>query len=70
MCINIFLILAGTSVKAYDVAVNSEFFKKCQNNEFFQSFIISATLEGISEKFKIEISQESIHSWYVIMVSN
>lgn len=49
-------------VKAYDVAVNSEFFKKCQSNELFQTFIISATIEGIAEKFKIEISSESIYN--------
>lgn len=43
------------------MAVNSDFFKKCQNNELFQTFIISATIEGIAEKFKIEISSESIY---------
>jgi len=56
----IFYIVAGNQIKVYDVAVNSEFFKKCQNNALFQSFIVSATIEGIAEKFKIEISPESI----------
>lgn len=53
------MILGGARVTAYDVAVNSEFFKKCQNDELFKTFIISATIEGIAEKFKIEISSES-----------
>lgn len=52
-------VIAGAKVKVYDVAVNSAFFKKCLNDELFQSFIISATIEGIAEKFKIEISSES-----------
>ncbi|VVC42220.1 HSP20-like chaperone,PIH1 domain [Cinara cedri] len=52
-------IKSGVQVKAYDVAVNSEFFKKCQNDELFKTFIISATIEGIAEKFKIEISSEN-----------
>lgn len=63
MCINIFIfvyILAGKPIKAFDVAVNSKFFQKCQEDELFQSFIISATIEGIAEKFKIELSLESI----------
>jgi len=42
------------------VAVNLEFSRKCQNNTLFQSFMVSATIEGIAEKFKIEISPESI----------
>jgi len=46
-------------VKAYDVAINSEFFKKCQTDDLFQSFIISATIEGIAEKFKIEITSDN-----------
>lgn len=54
-----FHITAGAQAKAYDVAVNSEFFKKCQSDELFMSFIVSATIEGIAEKFKIEISSES-----------
>ncbi|XP_050548418.1 PIH1 domain-containing protein 1-like isoform X2 [Daktulosphaira vitifoliae] len=50
---------SNTPVKAFDVAVNSNFFRKCQNNELFQTFIVSATLEGIAEKFKLEISSEN-----------
>jgi len=56
-----FCIIAGKPIVVYDVAVNSEFFKKCQNNELFHTFIISATIEGVAEKFKIEISSESIY---------
>jgi len=50
---------SGKRIKAYDVAVNSEFFKKCQNNELFQTFIVSAVIEGIAEKFKIELCFEN-----------
>ncbi|XP_050428297.1 PIH1 domain-containing protein 1-like [Adelges cooleyi] len=50
---------SNNPVKVYDVAVNSDFFKKCQGNELFMTFIVSATLEGIAEKFKMEISSEN-----------
>jgi len=51
----------------YDVAVNSEFFKKCQNDDVFQTFIVCATIEGVAEKFKLDISAESI---YYLSLSN
>lgn len=56
----IYIFTAGAKVKVYDVAVNSKFFDRCQSDELFQTFIISLTIEGVAEKFKIEISSESI----------
>lgn len=61
-----FCFVAGNQIKAYDVAVNSEFFKKCKNNELFQTFIVSAVIEGVAEKFKIEISFESIYNLLIV----
>lgn len=63
-----FHVLTGNKVvKAYDVAMNSEFFNKCQNDDLFQSFIVSATIEGVAEKFKIGISLESKNHIYHIL---
>jgi len=56
-----FYVIANAQVNVYDVAVNSEFFKKCQNDDVFQTFIVCATIEGVAEKFKIDISSESIY---------
>lgn len=50
---------SDVQVPVYDVAVNSEFFKKCQNDDLFQTFIVCATIEGVAEKFKIDISSEN-----------
>lgn len=56
-----FYVIANAQVNVYDVAVNSEFFKKCQNDDVFQTFIVCASIEGVAEKFKIDISSESIY---------
>lgn len=59
MITHFYVLIGNKVVKAYDVAMNSEFFNKCQNDDLFQSFIVSATIEGVAEKFKIGISLES-----------
>lgn len=50
------------------MAVNSDFFNKCQSDEIFQTFIISASIEGVAEKFKIEISSESIYNVFYFKI--
>ncbi|XP_077354630.1 PIH1 domain-containing protein 1 isoform X1 [Festucalex cinctus] len=43
---------------AYDVVINQEFFQKCQKEPLFQQFVIMVSLEGLENKYNIELSRE------------
>ncbi|KAM4634851.1 PIH1 domain-containing protein 1 isoform 3-T3 [Polymixia lowei] len=43
---------------AYDVVINQEFFQKCQKDPLFQQFLIMVTLEGLENKYKLELSRD------------
>ncbi|KAM9783833.1 PIH1 domain-containing protein 1 isoform 1-T1 [Syngnathus typhle] len=43
---------------AYDVVINQEFFQKCQKDSLFQQFVIMVSLEGLENKYNIELSRE------------
>ncbi|KAL4658315.1 PIH1 domain-containing protein 1 [Arapaima gigas] len=43
---------------AYDVVINNEFFEKCQKDQLFLQFVIAVSLEGLENKYSIELSRE------------
>lgn len=47
---------SGHGCTAYDVTVSTDFFTKMESNDFFREFFITVVLEGLSEKYKKEIS--------------
>lgn len=42
----------------YDVVINEEFFQKCQKDELFQQFLIAVSLEGLENKYNLELSRD------------
>ncbi|ROI15141.1 PIH1 domain-containing protein 1 [Anabarilius grahami] len=42
----------------YDVVINDEFFQKCQNDTLFQQFLIAVSLEGLENKYNLELSRD------------
>ncbi|KAL8176821.1 UNVERIFIED_CONTAM: hypothetical protein K2H54_039050 [Gekko kuhli] len=47
---------SGHGCTAYDVTVSTDFFTKVESNHFLREFFITVVLEGLSEKYKMEIS--------------
>ncbi|XP_070704037.1 PIH1 domain-containing protein 1 isoform X2 [Pempheris klunzingeri] len=43
---------------AYDVVINQEFFQKCQSDPLFQQFVILVSLEGLENKYNLELSRD------------
>ncbi|XP_029914946.1 PIH1 domain-containing protein 1 [Myripristis murdjan] len=43
---------------AYDVVINQEFFNKCQKDPLFQQFLILVSLEGLENKYSLELSRD------------
>ncbi|XP_041827804.1 PIH1 domain-containing protein 1 [Melanotaenia boesemani] len=43
---------------AYDVVVNQEFFRKCQKDPLFQQFVILVSVEGLENKYSLELSRD------------
>ncbi|XP_056144094.1 PIH1 domain-containing protein 1 isoform X2 [Lampris incognitus] len=43
---------------AYDVVINQEFFQKCQKDPLFQHFVILVSLEGLENKYNLELSRD------------
>uniref|UniRef100_A0A672JT01 PIH1 domain-containing protein 1 n=1 Tax=Sinocyclocheilus grahami TaxID=75366 RepID=A0A672JT01_SINGR len=42
----------------YDVVINDEFFQKCQKDTLFQQFLIAVSLEGLENKYSLELSRD------------
>ena len=42
---------------AYDVAINSAFFTKVDNSLLFQTFLITIAMEGLEDKYKMELDK-------------
>ncbi|XP_056608851.1 PIH1 domain-containing protein 1 isoform X2 [Triplophysa dalaica] len=42
----------------YDVVINNEFFQKCQKDTLFQQFLIAVSLEGLENKYGLELSRD------------
>ncbi|XP_030590778.1 PIH1 domain-containing protein 1 isoform X1 [Archocentrus centrarchus] len=43
---------------AYDVVINQEFFQKCQKDPLFQQFVILVSVEGLENKYSLELNRE------------
>jgi hypothetical protein len=51
---------SGKICKVYDVAVNPLTLKRFDASELFRQFIISASLEGIHEKYKVDLNMQEV----------
>nr|XP_020648458.1 PIH1 domain-containing protein 1 isoform X2 [Pogona vitticeps]XP_020648459.1 PIH1 domain-containing protein 1 isoform X2 [Pogona vitticeps]XP_020648460.1 PIH1 domain-containing protein 1 isoform X2 [Pogona vitticeps] len=49
---------SGNGCTAYDVTISTSFFNKMEGNPFLKEFFITIALEGLSEKYKMELSNE------------
>ncbi|XP_076609773.1 PIH1 domain-containing protein 1 [Chaetodon auriga] len=49
---------SSQSCTAYDVVINQEFFQKCQEDPLFQQFVILVSLEGLENKYNLELSRD------------
>ncbi|XP_028311128.1 PIH1 domain-containing protein 1 [Gouania willdenowi] len=43
---------------AYDVVINQDFFQKCQKEPLFQQFVILVSVEGLENKYSLELSRD------------
>ncbi|XP_067472568.1 PIH1 domain-containing protein 1 [Thunnus thynnus] len=43
---------------AYDVVINQDFFQMCQKDPLFQQFVILVSLEGLENKYNLELSRD------------
>ncbi|XP_030053792.1 PIH1 domain-containing protein 1 [Microcaecilia unicolor] len=48
----------GNGCTAYDVAINTAFFEKIQTNKLFLEFLITVALEGLENKYSLDLSRE------------
>ncbi|XP_076445788.1 PIH1 domain-containing protein 1-like [Babylonia areolata] len=53
---------SGGGCTVYDVIVHTDFIKKLQTNNLFQTFFLSIVCEGIEEKYEAELKRE----WVVL----
>ncbi|PSN31482.1 PIH1 domain-containing protein 1 [Blattella germanica] len=54
---------SGNPALVYDVAINPEFFKKVHNSVLFKKFLLTVVIEGLQDKYSIELETEG----YVIL---
>ncbi|XP_037372877.1 PIH1 domain-containing protein 1 [Talpa occidentalis] len=48
----------GQGCTAYDVAVNSDFYRRMQNSDFFREFVITIAREGLEDKYGLQLNPE------------
>ncbi|MCI4384694.1 hypothetical protein PGIGA_G00041530 [Pangasianodon gigas] len=48
----------SNSCTVYDVVINEEFFQKCQKDSLFQQFVIAVSLEGLENKYKLQLNRD------------
>lgn len=49
---------SSQSCTAYDVVINQDFFQTCQKDPLFQQFIILVSVEGLENKYNLELSRD------------
>ncbi|XP_058039174.1 PIH1 domain-containing protein 1 [Ahaetulla prasina] len=49
---------SGNGCTAYDVTINTNFFNRMESNQFLKEFFLTIAMEGLSEKYKIDISNQ------------
>ncbi|KAF5286637.1 hypothetical protein FQA39_LY16211 [Lamprigera yunnana] len=50
----------GNDAKTIDVAINSNFFKKIENNLFLRNFLLAVVFESLSDKHHLYVTDERI----------
>ncbi|XP_003940402.1 PIH1 domain-containing protein 1 [Saimiri boliviensis] len=48
----------GQGCTAYDVAVNSDFYRRMQNSDFLRELVITIAREGLEDKYKLQLNPE------------
>ncbi|XP_069598571.1 PIH1 domain-containing protein 1 [Ranitomeya imitator] len=49
---------SGGGCTAYDIVINGAFFEKIKNNELFREFFVTVAMEGLENKYEMELSRE------------
>ncbi|XP_063798947.1 PIH1 domain-containing protein 1 [Pseudophryne corroboree] len=49
---------SGSGCTAYDLVINHSFFDKIKSNELFKEFFITVAMEGLENKYELELSRE------------
>ncbi|XP_072282802.1 PIH1 domain-containing protein 1 [Pyxicephalus adspersus] len=49
---------SGSGCTAYDIVINTSFFEKIKDNELFREFFITVAMEGLENKYTLELSRE------------
>ncbi|XP_013908765.1 PREDICTED: PIH1 domain-containing protein 1 [Thamnophis sirtalis] len=49
---------SGNGCTAYDVTINTNFFNRMESNQFLKEFFLTIAMEGLSEKYKMDISNQ------------
>ncbi|KAM9298798.1 PIH1 domain-containing protein 1 [Gastrophryne carolinensis] len=49
---------SGSGCTAYDIVINSTFFEKIKNNELFREFFMTVAMEGLENKYELELSRD------------
>ncbi|NXW86698.1 PIHD1 protein, partial [Alopecoenas beccarii] len=53
----------GQGCTAYDVVVNSEFFRTLQTDPLYREFFLTVAMEGLAEKYGLELE---LTGWRVL----
>jgi hypothetical protein len=48
----------GQGCTAYDVAVNSDFYRRMQNSDFLRELVITIAREGLEDKYSLQLNSE------------
>lgn len=48
----------GQGCTAYDVAVNSDFYRRMQNSDFLRELVITIAREGLEDKYSLQLNPE------------
>uniref|UniRef100_A0A8C5QVX5 PIH1 domain-containing protein 1 n=1 Tax=Leptobrachium leishanense TaxID=445787 RepID=A0A8C5QVX5_9ANUR len=49
---------SGGGCTAYDIVINNSFFDTIKDNELFREFFITVAMEGLENKYQLELSRE------------
>ncbi|OCT73126.1 PIH1 domain-containing protein 1 isoform X1 [Xenopus laevis] len=49
---------SGNGCTVYDIVINSTFFDKMKSNELFREFFITVAMEGLENKYEMELSRD------------
>lgn len=59
----ILFFLAGQKCTVYDVAINNKFFSKVEGSLVFQTFLVTAAMEGLEDKYHMELDK---NGWTIL----